>query len=1302
MKGENKSTEKSRKTDNNGQMILLAGFLVALTLISLAVVVGNSFYSQSSPDDGGISQLTSEVSNQIETAKDVGLQNIVKGNENATRFEGRNETEICRSLSNVTEEGVRDQLVLSDEEVLLEVDLVGDCDDFWSGNTSYAMGQQNNSRLPGVSVNDSVKEEKTFDCEQLRGNNFTCFDKSDNKEEFNDEVVDVITDKDSGPYPDEDIIPENYSEGNGTYNYTGDKIDALENVGDIKLDELPDGVSKQEFANCIGVDVETGDSFDCDDLRSASNLDEPGVEDDFQDELLDVVQNRTDGTDVPENYSESNNSGAYNYTGHKITALENLNGTSPSDVNLSALPEEIADEPEYDSPVEGLAACVDTTIKGEKFNCTELTSDEWVGLDNDKFVSELENVVENRSGGNYLSDNKIPESPEYNESANPSAYDYTQDKLYALDNMSSVDLDNDLPDVVEPDEFTECLNVALEPGENFTCSQIRNESGYNDGSNAADFSDELKQIVEDDPDAGGVGNVPTDYNESANDKYDYEQHKIDAINNVPGIVPGDISDGITDLDRYDTKAEALANCIIVDDIGRAPVDVVFSIDTTGSMGLDPDTGVGSGYESSRDPAFSPSEVGTPITQGHNERVNEYSSPNPYDIECYKEYDETGVPFPTTDGFYGDQDSANQGWCEGTAYTAGSFNTSVGSVGDYVYDDSPGAGEMVKVVSLPSSTATPSGVPDTWTRLTDDDVDTDNASEYCTTSGGSTADCATRNTDFSPGGSAGVGEVVEWTTYDITVDVTNYRGSFGGTDYYDVEYLGTTYTFISEDNLEYFEYKWAGPDATVENEFDTQRDVPIRYLNYIEYRWWPPDRLFLTQLGARAAMEDLVVGDDRVGLVQYSTSLSGDARTVEELNDLTSGYRGTLKEEIDKLRPGEGTDITEGIEQARNELETDVCKGTADRDATCHIVVMSDGNQTDGEYPYPDDYLENNAAAYENITVHAIALGSGANEDMMEDIAKPDGDDPVRPEGVFESSNDPEDAKDIFEDVIGSINEDRGDTTQGIDAINDSGNVTGVRNNVTAGGDDGNFDNVTLEANAGAIQKIYDLGMNFTEFNGTGTYSLNLTNVDGGAGEKVVWGMTVDNNFSDGEMPKTQVRFRADDSIVSEYDDDEEFLEDTFNVSNNFSKSSAYASVELAPDPNFEMADDDGVKFSSNGDYNITRVIDEVIQPEITENGVAVEMGTGNTPEAEANGTFSFDFKPADGNFSLVGDAAEGVCEEDGDGTMVTCGVEDTDNETWSTTRAKEVSFRVTVEGPGGVSNRTISVRIENALIGGGS
>jgi hypothetical protein len=96
------------------------------------------------------------------------------------------------------------------------------------------------------------------------------------------------------------------------------------------------------------------------------------------------------------------------------------------------------------------------------------------------------------------------------------------------------------------------------------------------------------------------------------------------------------------------------------------------------------------------------------------------------------------------------------------------------------------------------------------------------------------------------------------------------------------------------------------------------------------------------------------------------------------------------------------------------------------------------------------------------------------------------------------------------------------------------------------------------------------------------------------------------------------------------------------------------------------------------------------------------MGTGNTPEAEANGTFSFDFKPADGNFSLVGDAAEGVCEEDGDGTMVTCGVEDTDNETWSTTRAKEVSFRVTVEGPGGVSNRTISVRIENALIGGGS
>ena len=1326
MKGENRDTARDSGKDNSGQMILLTGFLIALTLVSLAVVVGSGFYSQSSPDDGGISQLTSEVSEQIETARDVGLQNIVKGNEDAIKFEGRNETEICSSLSNITKEGIRDQMTLSDDEVLLEVELIGDCDELWSGNTSYAMGQQNNSRLPGVSVNESVDEEETFDCGELRGANFTCFDEGDNKQEFNDAVVDVITDKDTDPYPDDDVIPEDYSQANNSkYNYTEDKIYALDNVSDIELDELPGDISKKEFAGCIGVDVETGDSFGCDDLRTDSNLDDPDVEEAFQNELLDVVQNKTSGDDVPGDYNQSNNSD-YNYTDHKVTALENLNGTSSSEVNLSALPDEIADEPEYDSPVEGLAACVDTTIEGEKFNCTELTGSEWVDLNNTKFMSELENVVENRSDGDYLSDNKIPESPEYNESKN-SAYDYTQDKLYALDNMSSVDLENDLPDVVEPGNFTECLTVSLKPGENFTCDQIRNDSGYNDGSNAADFSDELKRIVEDSS-AGGTGNIPDDYNESANDKYDYEQHKIDAINNVAGIDPGDISDGITEIDRYDTKDEALANCIVVDDIGREPVDVVFSIDRTGSMGsINPPSVPPVTFNQRHKPEYTTDSGRT------------YTRPDPFSVEYYKEYDETGVEFESSWG-----ESANIG---------ADFNTSVGQVGDFVYDGS----ELVKVTNIPPA-GPPAGIPTSWTPVTTPGVDTSDPSEYPV---GAPNDCdgASCDTQRTSPGSVSVGDFLEVDhsgvpdgtggineppvgDEPITAEVTNQVASdqcFGASvfgiclgtedDVYEIQYSGNTYE-AREDALSVFEYKWdSSVNVEVEDESGSTRMEPVSNLDYVEYEWEVPQRLYLTQLGARAALDDLVAGEDRAGLVEYSTDNSGNAEVIEGLDIMSGGHESDMKLSIDEIRPDGRTDITSGIIEARDELEMDVCEGTASREATCHIILMTDGIHNEG-FPYPDSYVDGNTD-YENVTIHSIALGSGSDDDVMEEIANPNGNDPVRPEGVFKSSNDPSAAKDIFEDIVGSIQDDA-DSTLGVSG-NDS--TFQLDNNATLGQDSLNFEgneslntslndiefnesrdvnstnesdsfDTTISASGGAIEEIYEFRMNMTRFNTTGDseneYGIGVRDVSGST-EDVIWQMKVERNVDGVE---TRITFESDinDSLTRTMDNNPP---DPLNTSINFDNAGSYVKMDLINEE-FEVYNGSTVVYDTT-DYDISAAR-ELIDKEASgegETGEGIAVETVDTGPDGANGTFALDLMPVNGNFSRISDGnldfgsdnLENICEPGAD-DIVTCGTEDEDGghenaaEAYASAQVKQATFEVAVETPnGGVEERQVTIDI---------
>ncbi len=1350
--------------DDSGQMIILAGFLIALILIALAAAVGSTFYSQSSPDDTGLSQLSAQVSDQVETAEDVGLLNIVKGNENATRVEGRNETEICNELENVTIAEVRDQMALTEDEVLLDIELVGDCDQFDEGSTSYAMGQEQTAPLPGVTVDDPVEEEgKEFSCEELR--NETCVE--DNREDFHAALISVIETKDDDPYLDEDAVPDDYGH-NPDFDYTEDKIYAMNNVSGIDLDDLPGSIDATVFAEtCVDVDIEQENLPDCTEIRGLTNLSDTAVNQEFQDELVDVVMNETPGSGIPSDYNESNESTGYEYTEHKKQALENTENDTDLDIDAidehDGLSDHIDDDPNYTEPVDLLAECVRSEVPGEVYDCEELRGDDWVDLEQEAFLSHLRNVTEERTssyeGGqySYVDQEIVPQNPEYNESKNPSAYDYTQDKVDALESMDSVDLDDDLPDRIEPEEFADCLGPSL-GGESFSCEELRQDSGYTD--NVEDFRNNLTRVIDDD-----LGEIPEDYNETENPgAYDYQAHKIEAFEDTDGITRDDISD-ITGLEEYDDAFEALADCIELQDIGRPPADVVFSIDTTGSMGLanenaygtppGPEPAVGPDYNDDVEsngyfPDFSKASL---ITQGHNERVEEYPNAlDPYDIGCYMEYEETGVEFPRNvdPDDYGDSDEANRNWCPG-AWAGDTFTASEGEEGEYVYYYGPDT--IVEVIDIPGSTPTPpSGIPTEWTQVTEPGVDTNDQSQYPVNEPEDcqTETCETRRLDP---GSINVGDVLQVdhtalgtdnmneppnSDEPVTAEVTGFVDSdvcvnphpswgcsFGvgeEDDVWEIEYEGETY-HSREDALSVFQYRWQEPPVQVEVEYEdgSTEMTDTDDLTYVEYRWWPPDRLYLTQMGARAALDDLVPGEDRVGLVEYSTAEWGDASTLEDIGMLDSGYRQDLKVEIDELRPGAGTDITAGIQEARTALDIDVCEGTASRNAECHIVVMTDGEHNQG-YPQPEDYVSGNHD-YEDIYIHSITLGEAASQNVgvMEEVANHDGSDSVRPEGVAKDSTDPEDARDIFEDIVGEIH----DTGEGgIDANgtqdefvlpNETLDTPGIEFNVTDDLDTGignislpSMDNIStgdesgdietnLTASGGAVEEIFELNMNITSFTGAGSndYSIGLADADEDGNEDVIWRTVVEINPEDedgdtlqenGEDIETQVRFESD------IDDD---LEATFNSTTANLSEQGYVKIDLI-EQEFELHNGTDVEFQHPDHYDVTEaltLVDEEASGEgVTGDGLAVTAG----PDDEigsANGTFALDLMPVDGNFSKIADGElefgdedlEDVCDQE-DGDIVTCGADDQDNDpdAYASAQIKEARFTVTVEGPDGI------------------
>jgi hypothetical protein len=122
--------------------------------------------------------------------------------------------------------------------------------------------------------------------------------------------------------------------------------------------------------------------------------------------------------------------------------------------------------------------------------------------------------------------------------------------------------------------------------------------------------------------------------------------------------------------------------------------------------------------------------------------------------------------------------------------------------------------------------------------------------------------------------------------------------------------------------------------------------------------------------------------------------------------------------------------------------------------------------------------------------------------------------------------------------------------------------------------------------------------------------------------------------------------------------------------------------------------------SSPNDY-MEEAWDEV-ENEMDSGGVSIVTefkqgtldGKVNGKNETANGTFSLEFKPVDGNLTKVGGIEGGFEDDCGDGSgdkPATCGLEDNDRGAVSTAQIKKTEITVTVEGPEGRSNKTVTI-----------
>lgn len=479
-----------------------------------------------------------------------------------------------------------------------------------------------------------------------------------------------------------------------------------------------------------------------------------------------------------------------------------------------------------------------------------------------------------------------------------------------------------------------------------------------------------------------------------------------------------------------------------------------------------------------------------------------------------------------------------------------------------------------------------------------------------------------------------------------------------------------------------------------------------------------NKMGYTKQGAKAAVDDLTKFD-KVGLVEYNTYLGdrtcvsyfwgvcwsyeynddgAEAKLGGDMNKLQGGWSGDLKTEIDSLSPGGGTDITTGLEKSMDVLSNGK-RGLAA--STRHIVIMTDGQHTqnsdDFSEPEPEDYIEEHEDEYENVFIHTVALSTSGsiNEDTLEKLANEDGEySDVRPNGTSIQSENPEDAEELFKDIIGEIEDE-----------------TEIRENATGTTPDPDkkLKSDTI-LSSGTVERIDDVRMNVTDFTGFGDYIVRFTDTNSGSRE-IAWEMTINNtNMSSvpitGEPPTNvgyKLEFRSDTN--SDLNDDI-YINHT-PTGRNLSQPGEYVWLDLTNKNKSKPRLDTGSSFSNSFDDHSDKTeymkeawqeVRDETEPKYGGDGIAISAEERNI-QGSVRGIFSLEFKPIGGNFEEVGNISGGAfsttCDDSTSKRLPPkCSLNNNSVDAVSTTILKDTSIVVTIEGPSGTSTREIRVPSE--------
>jgi Ca-activated chloride channel homolog len=129
-----------------------------------------------------------------------------------------------------------------------------------------------------------------------------------------------------------------------------------------------------------------------------------------------------------------------------------------------------------------------------------------------------------------------------------------------------------------------------------------------------------------------------------------------------------------------------------------------------------------------------------------------------------------------------------------------------------------------------------------------------------------------------------------------------------------------------------------------------------------------EKIELAKEAAKSAAE-LLGGSDKLGVIAFE----GDSFWISEMQSASN--KGRIIDDISRLEAGGGTNMYPAMEEAFAALQAAVAK-------LKHVIILSDGISAPGDF----EGIANDMAT-SRITISTVGVGSGADEQLLEEIAR---------------------------------------------------------------------------------------------------------------------------------------------------------------------------------------------------------------------------------------------------------------------------------------------------------------------------